>query len=411
MTDRTRPPMRPPTPPGHPARRRTVWAAAALAAAATLTTATLLRAEADPSDTGSSATPDAAELRRAYAQPAAEWPPVVVDPGVEPVELGLLPEVTHPDDNPHREAKADFGRQLFFDPRLSVSDQRACASCHDPDLGWADGRTVSFGRNRLELPRNSPTIMNAGHQERLFWDARASSLEDLVLKVVENRDEMHGVAEEVAKKIDAVPEYRAQARAVFGVEHVGVDEVTGAIACFVRTVNGGRSAFDRFLRGREHALSDAAVRGLHLFRTAAKCMNCHHGPTLSDGKLHATGLSLYGTANQDLGAYAATGDPADSGKFRTPPLRHISRTAPYMHHGLFAGLDNVVMAYNGGMPTPRAKKGRPDDPPFPEKSPLVHPLDLSDEQLDDLVAFLESLEEPHRRIEPPALPAFMDPSD
>ena len=350
------------------------------------------------------------QLREAYSRPPVEWPAVVVDEAVadEVVELGLLPEVPYPAENPWSQAKEDLGRQLFYDPRLSSTNQMACASCHDPDLGWADGRTVSFGRRRLELERNAPTAMNAGHQQRLFWDGRADSLEDLTLKVIENVDEMHGVGDAVAGKINAVPEYRRQVKEVFGHEEVTIEAVTESVATFVRSINGGSSDFDRFLKGRPEALSDAALRGLHLFRTQAKCMNCHHGPTLSDHRLHNTGLSLYGRPDQDLGQYLITQDPADVGKFKTPTLRHVSRTGPYMHHGLFESLIVTVRAYNGGMPEIRRRRGMEDDPLFPEKSPLLHELNLSPPQLDDLVAFLEALEEPHRRVVPPELPPFAE---
>ncbi|MBB6431358.1 cytochrome c peroxidase [Algisphaera agarilytica] len=333
---------------------------------------------------------------------------MIVDEGVDAVELGLLPDVEFPEDNPYTKEKAELGRQLFYDPRLSASGEMACASCHDPDLGWADGRTVSFGRQRLELQRNAPSAMNSGHMDVLFWDGRADSLEDLTLKVIENANEMHGVGDEVARFINDIPEYREKVQEVFGQDEVTIDAITKAVATFVRTINGGRSNFDRFLKGRPDALSDAALRGLHLFRTKAMCMNCHHGPLLSDNKLHTTGLSLYGTPREDLGAYHVTLDPQDSGKFKTPPLRHISRTGPYMHHGLFESLMVTVRAYNGGMIEPRAKKNRPNDPLLPKNSPLLHELNLTDSELNDLVAFLESLEEPHRRVLPPELPPFRD---
>ncbi|MEM1028265.1 MAG: cytochrome c peroxidase [Planctomycetota bacterium] len=351
---------------------------------------------------------DPTALREAYSKPPAEWPAMMVDEGVEAVELGLLPDVEFPDDNPYTKEKAELGRQLFYDPRLSASGEMACASCHDPDLGWADGRTVSFGRQRRELQRNAASVMNTGYLDILFWDGRADSLEDLTLEVIENEDEMHGVGEEVAKIINDIPEYREQVKAVFGEDEVSIDVITKSVATFVRTINGGRSDFDRFLKGRPDALSDAALRGLHLFRTKALCMNCHHGPTLSDNLLHATGLSLYGTLREDLGAYHITGDPDDSGKFKTPPLRHVSRTGPYMHHGLFESLLVTVRAYNGGMIKPRAKKDRPNDPLLPKNSPLLHELNLTDSALHDLVAFLEALEEPHRRVLPPKLPPFAE---
>jgi cytochrome c peroxidase len=340
-----------------------------------------------------------------YAESPEKWPAPTVDDGVAWVELGLLPEVVHPEDNPDSPEKRELGRMLFFDPRLSVTNQMACASCHDPDLGWADGRRVSFGHQRAELARNSPTIQNAGHFDgNLFWDGRSQTLEDLVIDVIENVDEMRSTREEVATKINAIDEYRQRVRDVFGDDEVTIDHIAKAVANFVRSVNGGQSRFDAFLRGRHDALSDGALRGLHLFRTAAQCMNCHHGPMLSDGLLHNTGLHAYGRPFEDLGAYWVTGDPDDVGRFKTPGLRNIARTAPYMHKGLFMDLDSVLRAYNIGMPDVRPRSGREYDPPFPEKSPLLHRLDLTDAELEDLRAFLESLSEPLRVVRPPQLP-------
>ncbi|MEM8494009.1 MAG: cytochrome-c peroxidase, partial [Planctomycetota bacterium] len=146
-----------------------------------------------------------ADLRAAYAGPPERWPPFVVDEGVDAAELGVVPPVPFPDDNPYTEDKAKLGEQLFYDPRLSRTHQMSCASCHDPDLGWADGRTVSFGRDRLPLKRNAPTVLGTGHFDRLFWDGRADSLEDLTLKVITNADEMHGVGDMVASKIGMIP--------------------------------------------------------------------------------------------------------------------------------------------------------------------------------------------------------------
>jgi cytochrome c peroxidase len=137
------------------------------------------------------------ELRRVYAADPSTWPAPHVDPDVKWKEIGLLPEVEHPADNPHTTEKETLGKTLFFDPRLSGSGQIACASCHDPDLGWADGRTTSFGHSRKQLARNSPTIRNTAFQQRLFWDGRADSLEDQARQVLMNPDEMRSGPEHV----------------------------------------------------------------------------------------------------------------------------------------------------------------------------------------------------------------------
>ena len=348
------------------------------------------------------AEPTAEQLRAWYTQPPEAWPAAEHDPSVTPRELGLLPEP--PEMDP---ALVELGEQLFFDPRLSTSGQMACASCHDPDLGWADGRTTSFGFRRTQLPRNAPTVQNSGLLPRLFWDGRARSLEELTLDVLEHPDEMRGTAGAVVERLAAVPEYARKFDAIGDEPGVTIEKVTSAVAAFCRSNQGGKSRFDAFLRGRHDALSDAELRGLHLYRTAANCMNCHDGPEMTDGKLHVTGLSLYGTPREDLGAYAVTGDAEDVGAFRTPGLRNLERTAPYMHHGLFESLPVTLRAYNGGMPAQRDKPNAAGDP-VPVKSPLLQPLGLTDEQLADLEAFLRSLSEPHRRIEPPDLPPFAE---
>ncbi|MEM8494404.1 MAG: cytochrome c peroxidase, partial [Planctomycetota bacterium] len=338
------------------------------------------------------------DLRAAYAGPPESWPPFVVDEGVDAAELGVVPPVPFPDDNPYTEDKAELGEQLFYDPRLSRTNQMSCASCHDPDLGWADGRTVSFGTDRLELARNAPTALGSGHFDKLFWDGRADSLEDLTLKVITNADEMHGVGDMVASKIGMIPDYRQAFIDVFEDEiefdddepvsdPVTLERIGKAVATFVRTIEPGRSRFDRFVKrasatGDTSQFSDEELYGLHLYRTQAMCMNCHHGPMMTDGLMHVTGLHLYTRPDDyDPGAFAVTGNPEDRGAFKTPHLRHVERTVPYMHHGLFESLEVTVRAYNGGMRIGRPRGKYADDPEFPRLSPLIHELDLSEQDV------------------------------
>jgi cytochrome c peroxidase len=342
----------------------------------------------------------AATLRVAYAKPPAEWPAPTLDPGVPHVELGVVPPAPFPKENPFSKEKAELGKLMFFDPRVSGSGQIACASCHDPDLSWADGRTTSFGHGRTMLKRNSPTILNIGHTQSLFWDGRAASLEQQATEVVLNQDEMRNDAATVAARLTRVPAYPAMFRAAFGEDKISLERVAQAIATYERTIASRPNAFDRFLRGKPDALSDAAVRGLHLFRTEARCLNCHNGPTLSDGRFHNENLTYYGRKFEDLGRYRVTKDPADVGRFKTPTLRNISRTGPYMHNGLFPHLEGVLRAYNAGMGTIRRKPEQKDDPLFPVKSPHLRSLGLNDHDLADLRAFLESLAEVGLRVRP-----------
>jgi cytochrome c peroxidase len=345
-------------------------------------------------------------LRAAYSKPPAQWPKANVDEGVEFVELGLLTRKPgFPADNPHSKEKEELGRMLFYDPRLSGSGSIACASCHEAELGWSDGRAVSFGHERSSLARNSPTLNNVGYRKGFFWDGRAATLEEQALEPIAAAKEMNAKPEVTLARLAEQAEYRRRFKEVFGEERITLARVAQAIATFERTIVSRPSDFDRFLRGDAGALSDAAVRGLHLFRTDARCANCHMGPLLTDDKFHNLGLSYYGRTLQDLGRYEVTKDPKDVGKFRTPSLRNVTRSGPYMHNGLF-DLDGVLRMYNAGMATLRRKPHQVNDPLFPTKSPLLRPLALNRRDLADLRAFLESLEELRLRVRPPELPGI-----
>lgn len=344
------------------------------------------------------------ELRQQYERPVDQWPPAKVDAGVQFVEFGPMPEPVYPDTNPYTKEKEELGKLLFFDPRLSGSGQMACASCHDPDLGWTDGRTASFGDRRLLLKRNAPTIKNSGHFTSLFWDGRADTLEDLVLAVIQNPDELHAKLPHVEETLAKSKAYADLFEKAFGDRAITADRVAMAVATFCRSVNSERNDLDRFMAGDYDKLSDAAVRGLHLFRNEARCANCHHGPLFTDNLFHNVGLSAYGQKKfEDRGRWHVTQKVEDMGAFRTPSLRNITKTAPYMHHGRFT-LENVLNLYNVGMPDLKPRKGQEDDPNFPIKDPLIKPLNLTQAQLADLRAFLEALEENRRRVDPPDLP-------
>jgi len=347
----------------------------------------------------------AARLRAEYSQPSAQWPAPEIDDDAKPhfVELGLLPPAPFPTNNPYSDAKAELGRKLFFEPRLSGSGQIACASCHDADLAFTDGRTVSFGHERKELKRNAPTVLNVAFNRTLFWDGRAASLEQQASDVVKNQDEMHASETHVHERLGQVSGYTNDLIAAFGSPEFTLERAAQAIATFERTITSRNNDFDSFLRGATNALSDAAVRGLHLFRTTARCINCHNGPNFTDGRFHNEGLTYYGRKFEDLGRYKVTQRAEDVGRFKTPSLRNIARTGPYMHNGLF-DLDGVLNMYNGGMPNVRPTRAQKDDPLFPQKSPLLKPLGLNKQEVADLKAFLESLTEGRMRLRPPALP-------
>lgn len=344
----------------------------------------------------------ARRLREVYRAEPGGWPAPEIDPGVAWREIGCLPPVVHPEANAVNAAKVTLGRTLFFDARLSPSGKLACVSCHEPGLGWADGRAISEPRGALP-GRNTPSILNVGFQNAFFWDGRAPTLERQAEMALTNAHEMASNDRHVVDLLESSPGYRELYERAFPGQPVTFAGVIKAVACFERTVVGGRSRFDDFLHGEVAALTDDEIIGLDLFRREARCMNCHHGPVFSDGLYHDLGLSFYGRSNEDRGRYAVTRDARDVGRFRTPSLRNVTRTAPLMHTGTFR-LRGVLSMYNAGMVTLRQDDFEQDDPLFPRKSPHLRPLGLNRQDLADLEAFLQSLEEPPAAVGRPPLP-------
>lgn len=347
------------------------------------------------------------ELRHLYSSgDVSRWPKPEIDSSVVGTfqEIGVLGKVSHPASNPYSVAKAKLGKLLFFDPRLSQSKQIACASCHDPELGWGDGRHLSFGHNRQNGKRNAMTILNTGHYQRLFWDGRAASLEEQVNFPVQDPLEMAQNLKIMQRNIRKVKGYRPHFAAAFGTEEVTIERIQQAIATFERTVVSPPSRFDRFVQGNARLLNDDEVRGLHLFRTKARCINCHNSPLFSDNQFHNDGQTLYGSSQQDFGKYLQTGDPQDVGKFRTPSLREVARTGPWMHHGNFPTLRDVIEYYNLGNPSPIQRKVVVDERLRPVTSPLLRKLHLTQTEQLQLEAFLKTISVPSQKLNPFELP-------
>lgn len=334
-----------------------------------------------------------------YRRPVERWPPFEVDEGVAAVELGLLPSL--PRLPWQTRATEALGRLLFFDPRLSGSGQIACATCHDSQLGWGDGRGVPFGHDRTPGSRNAMTLLNVAHFQRWSWDGRSASLQAQVLRAVVSPAEMNAEPASVAARLTELPEYARRFAEAFGSPGVTPERIATAVSAFVYTIESSASRFDFFLRGNYEVLTDQEIEGLHLFRTRARCMNCHHGPLFSDGNFHHTGLSYYGRRFEDLGRFQVTGRAADRGKFRTPSLRDLKFTGPWMHNGLFTNFRGILLMYNHGITANRRpKKG---EPPL---SPLIRPLGLTDGEIDALGAFLDTLSRRPRIVRPPVLPGM-----
>lgn len=336
--------------------------------------------------------PDPAALRRAaFAGGPDSWPAPVLLPGARFTPFAPLPAPAVPADNPQTPEKAALGERLFEDPRLSGSGQIACASCHNAELAFGDGVRTSFGHDRQRGRRNSPSLTVAAWRPALFWDGRAASLETQALGPLVDHKEMAADPRTVERRLNADPEYRKAFATVFGARRVTLEDAAKALAAYQRTLKPRSSRWDRVMRQGGEVLSDEQLHGLELFRGKAGCANCHSGPLLSDGQFHNLGLSFYGRKLQDLGRFEVSGDPADVGAFLTPSLRGVSRSAPYMHNGLFPTLEGVVNFYNEGGARPRRRPEQAGDRLFPTTTALLKPLGLTREERAALVAFLETL--------------------
>ena len=344
------------------------------------------------------------ELRVWYSAPQSEWPRAQVDDSVVAKPLQALPPGKPASERSATEsARVELGKLLFFEPLLSDSGQHACASCHDPDLAWADGRRFSFGHDRQQGQVSAPTILNTAFLPEIFWDGRAGTLEEQAVASIVNPVEMAGEPEELVKRLRAITGYRERFSDAFDGADISMANIASAIADFVRTRNTPNTPFDQFMRGKRQALNDQELWGLHLFRTKAGCMNCHNGQLLSDGKYHHLGTSFYGVGNYE-GRYAVTGEKEDFSAFRTAPLRNVAATGPFMNSGLIDSLEHVLALYNMGWwqnaPTEEGAK----DPRFAQLSPLIKPRGLNEDELQALEAFLHTLGDGGSTMAPPDLP-------
>ena len=279
----------------------------------------------------------------------------------------------HPKDNPQTAAKVALGRHLFFDKRLSSDNTISCASCHDPAKGWSNGERFATGVGGQVGGRSAPTIINATYNMFQFWDGRSGSLEDQALGPIQNPIEMGMTLPEVVKKLNAIPGYRDQFQKVFGSD-VTAENIGRAIAAYERTVLSGDAPFDRFVAGDKQALSEGAQRGKNLFFGQAHCSACHTGPGFTDHAFHNLGV---GHGKEfDRGRNVVSKVVGDTGSFKTPGLRDIAKTGPYMHDGSLKTLEDVVDYYDKG--------GTPNDYLDEE----IFELKLTKEQKADLVLFL-----------------------
>lgn len=348
------------------------------------------------------------QLRTLYSGDQAKWPAATLDEEARPgfKDIGFLGKPDYPKNNPYRAEKAKLGKILFFDPRLSVSRQIACASCHDPELGWGDGRRVAYGHDRQNGKRNAMTIFNTAFYNKLFWDGRALSLEHQSGFPVQDHVEMNEDITVMVKNISAIAGYKPLFAQAFGNEEISLEKIQQAIATFERGIISTNSRFDLFVKGNKAILKDEEVLGLHLFRTKARCINCHNTPLFSDNKFHNDGQALLGSRFEDLGLYNVTKQLKDVGAFRTPSLRETSITGPWMHHGNFPSLRDVIEFYNLGNPVAqqRALADKIPDSLKTPKSAMLKKLNLSIDEQRALEAFLRAISTQVNKIMPPVLP-------
>lgn len=293
-----------------------------------------------------------------------------------PAPLGALAES---EENPANEAKIELGRRLFFDVRLSHKNQRSCATCHDPAQGFSNGRRFATGSDGQPTPRHVPSLINVGYCRPLFWDGRSATLEEQALLPIQNPREMNLPLPSLERKLNRAADYRERFQQVFG-GPATPRRVAMALAAYQRTIVARDTPFDKYLRGDREALKGPAKRGMELFFGRARCSVCHAGPQLTDNQFHNLG-----TADPELpddpGRRGVTGRREDQGAFRTPQLREIGRTAPYMHNGRFRSLLEVVTHYNFGGVSDQAN---------PHRDKNLEVLYLTEDEVADLVAFLET---------------------
>jgi cytochrome c peroxidase len=325
--------------------------------------------------------------------------PVLAAPGQDETPqspLGL-PPIFWPDENPFTPQKAELGKLLFFDKRLSSDGTISCATCHAPSMAFTDRAPVSTGLKSQQGGRNAPTVINRAFSTLQFWDGRASSLEDQAKGPLANPIEMTlddhpDIAHHhVVERLQAVPGYVKRFEQAFGKTDFAIDQVAKAIATFERTVLSANSPYDRYQAGDQNAMTAEQVRGMNIFFKKAACDSCHLGFNFTDGSYMNVGIGM-DKPKPDFGRFLVTQKEEDKGAFKTPTLREIEHTFPYMHDGSLKTLEEVVEHYDkGGIPNPNL-------------SPRMKLLHLTGQEKKELVSFLKALSgDGWQQIRPPVV--------
>ena len=297
--------------------------------------------------------------------------------------------IPYPPDNPYSKEREALGRSLFFDPRLSGSSWISCASCHNPSFSWGDGLPRAIGHEMKRLRRRTPTILNLAWAENLFWDGRASSLEEQALGPIQSPGEMNMPLSKMVETVRSISEYEQLFEKAYPNEPISEHTVAKAIANFERGVVSAKAPFDEWLEGNENAISKEAKRGFVVFNTQANCAQCHSGWRFTDDSFHDIGLESDDIGRSKLLPQIASMQHA----FKTPTLRNADRRAPFMHDGSETTLQDVIEFYDRGGKVHR-----------PSLSAKIKPLKLSARQKSDLVAFLKTLTSADGPVLVPMLP-------
>lgn len=296
-------------------------------------------------------------------------------------------EIPFPEENPYTAEKAELGKMLFFDPRLSRENNITCGSCHNPSFAWEDAQPTSVGTPMSRLGRHTPTVLNLAWGEIYFWDGRAETLEEQALGPIQAGGEMAQDLPGLLTELKAVPGYVELFNATFPDEGITEENIGKAIATYERTIVSAEAPFDRWVAGDETAINEAAKRGFTLFNTKARCSSCHDGWNFTDWGFHDIGIG-----DADEGRYEVLDIEALKHTFKTPGLRNIVERAPYMHNGGMQTLMEVVDHYNDGFVN------------RPSLSSEMQKLDLTHTEKVDLVEFLQTLSSNDPAVSLPKLP-------
>lgn len=313
---------------------------------------------------------------------AADSEQVIFEAGHASLQKWLLPDVAPaPENNKITKDRVELGKRLFFDPRLSGDKNMSCSTCHNPMFGWSDGLGRALGNKSMQLGRASPVVVNTGFNDIQMWDGRKATLEDQAIGPMRAHVEMNINIPDLLSFLQANEDYAKYFEKAYPGEEIGEDTLAKAIATFERTIVSNNSPFDKWVRGDKNAMSKQQINGFKVFSDVKKgnCEGCHQAPNFTDNGFHNLGLASFGNENPDLGRYTERPLRLMKGAFKTPTMRDATLSAPYFHDGSASTLRQVVEHYQSGGVVKT------------NLSPNFTPADLTDQDVDDLISFMEAL--------------------